>query len=155
MTLTQLSFIAALALVVTTGCDAMDVGGAPGRRKGAAAGGDDAGEVTTAPSPPPEKVGGATVPPVEGGPGIEQPAEPGGYKEAIAPLMSASGCLECHHAGRPIDLARYPFMAGAKDETADRLVRSLETTMPPSPRAKVDGAVVARIQKWRQEGMKP
>lgn len=149
----RLAVALALSLVAATGCEAMDTGASSARKRspGPGASADDAGEVVAVAKP--EQVGGATVPPVVAGPAGEQPAQPGGYKEAIAPLMTA--CIECHHAGRTIDLSRYPFMAGGKDESADRLVRSLESTMPPSPRPKVDAAVVERVRKWRQEGMKP
>jgi hypothetical protein len=44
-----------------------------------------------------------------GGPPPSLPPQPGGFQSTIAPLLDQSGCTECHHHGRPVDLTTYPF----------------------------------------------
>ena len=92
---------------------------------------------------------GATAPP----PG--EPPAPGGFQLTIAPLLDAQGCTECHHHGRPIDVTAYPFMAGAPPATAQALVASLTTNMPPAPRTAVSQTVIDQVNAWVAAGMKP
>jgi hypothetical protein len=84
-----------------------------------------------------------------------KPLDPNGFTAKIAPMLDAQGCTECHHAGRPIDLTKYPFMTGAANDTADRLTRSLTTTMPPAPREKAPSSIADAIAAWKAAGMKP
>lgn len=145
------------AVLSVVGCDSADPGSL-GARSRAPAGeeeGEGSGSGSGSGSRGRGTGGTSTAPPVVDGPGEEQQAQPGGYKLTIAPLIASAGCMECHHAGRQIDLSRYPFMAGSPQDTADRLVRCLGTTMPPAPRPAPDAALAARINQWKAEGMKP
>jgi hypothetical protein len=90
-----------------------------------------------------------------GGPPPPQQGQPGGFQQTIAPLLDSAGCTECHHHGRPIDLTTYPFMAGTPSDTANQLLASLTTNMPPSPRTAAPLSVGAAIQTWIAAGMKP
>lgn len=83
------------------------------------------------------------------------PPEPNGFQLTVAPLLDAQGCTECHHAGRPIDLTHYPFMAGAPDAAAQKLLDSFQKGMPPAPRDPAPASVVDQVTKWRAAGMKP
>jgi hypothetical protein len=83
------------------------------------------------------------------------PPAPGGFQQAIAPLLDAQGCTECHHAGRPIDLTRYPFMAGDPATAAQQLITSLSNDMPPAPRDRAPTSVTDAIAQWKADGMKP
>lgn len=94
--------------------------------------------------------------PATGGPApAGKPLDPNGFTAKIAPLLDAQGCTECHHAGRPIDLTKYPFMAGDDKDTADRLTRSLAGTMPPAPRDRAPASLTDAVAAWRTAGMKP
>lgn len=90
-----------------------------------------------------------------GGPPPPQSPQPGGFQQTVAPLLDAAGCTECHHHGRPIDLTTYPFMAGTPSDTANQLLASLTTNMPPAPRTAAAQSVSAAIQGWMAAGMKP
>ena len=94
--------------------------------------------------------GGAYTPPPP-----SQPAQPGGFQQTIAPLLDASGCTECHHHGRPIDLTTYPFMAGTAAATAAQLVGSFTSGMPPAPRTPAAQSVIDQVNAWIAAGMKP
>ncbi len=141
--------VLAMALLVTA-CAPTEQGNLSSKKRGGGTD-EDPGAQTTDPK------SGATVPPVVGGPGDALPAEPGGYQLTVAPLMEKSGCTECHHIGRTINLLSYPFMAGSSTETASRLAASIggSGTMPPSPRGKADPALLAAITTWQSNGGKP
>lgn len=83
------------------------------------------------------------------------PLDPAGFTLAVAPVLEKEGCMECHHAGRPIDLTRYPFMAGTANETADALIASFGKDMPPAPRDRSPSSVVDKVTAWKAAGMKP
>ena len=100
------------------------------------------------------------TPPATPAPGPTQlppavPPAPGGFQQAIAPLLDAQGCTECHHAGRPIDLTRYPFVAGDAASAAQQLIDSLSNDMPPAPRDRAPASVIDAVAQWKAEGMKP
>jgi hypothetical protein len=85
----------------------------------------------------------------------KQPPDPNGFQLTIAPLLDAQGCTECHHAGRPIDLTQYPFMAGDPATAAQKLIAALGTTMPPAPRDPPPASLATTITQWQGAGMKP
>jgi hypothetical protein len=85
----------------------------------------------------------------------KQPPDPNGFQLTIAPLLDAQGCTECHHAGRPIDLTQYPFMAGDPATAAQKLVAALGTSMPPAPRDAPPPSLASAIMQWQSAGMKP
>jgi hypothetical protein len=126
-------------------------GGAAGSSSGASTGGSSSGGTAGSSS------GGSTSP--DGGPWTppppSQPPQPGGYQQTIAPLLDASGCTECHHHGRPIDLTTYPFMAGSASDAAAQLVASLSKDMPPAPRTPAAQSVIDQVNAWVAAGMKP
>jgi hypothetical protein len=103
--------------------------------------------------------GGGTTSSSDGGaytpPPPSQPAQPGGFQDTIAPLLDASGCTECHHHGRPIDLTTYPFMAGSASATAAQLAGSFGSGMPPAPRTPAAQSVIDQVNAWIAAGMKP
>ncbi len=80
---------------------------------------------------------------------------PGGFQATIAPLLDQTGCTECHHHGRPIDLTTYPFMQGSASDTAQSLVSALTNDMPPAPRTPATAAVVSAVQAWVDAGTLP
>lgn len=90
-----------------------------------------------------------------GGPPPSQPPQAGGFQQTVAPLLDQAGCTECHHHGRSIDLTTYPFMAGTATDTANQLLTSLTTNMPPAPRTVAPSSVGAAVQAWIKAGMKP
>ncbi len=102
---------------------------------------------------------GGGSPGVDGGgytpPPPSQPAQPGGFQQTIAPLLDASGCTECHHHGRPIDLTTYPFMAGSAADAAAQLAGAFTTNMPPAPRTPAAQSVIDQVNAWIAAGMKP
>ncbi len=116
--------------------------------------GTDAGGANDASAP---SDGGATV---DGGAtpadsGTTMPPVTGGFQLTIVPLLNAQGCTECHHAGKPYDLTRYPFAGGDPAMVADKLIASMGTTMPPAPRDKVPADIVEKVKAWKAGGMKP
>jgi hypothetical protein len=147
-----------LALATVTACQ--PAGNTSSLRRGAGNVPDDDGTPSDPSSPTENPKTGETPPapapttkPTGGTPA--KPLDPNGFTAKIAPILDAQGCTECHHAGRPIDLTKYPFMAGDDKDIADRLTKSLGTTMPPAPRDRAPSSVTDAIAAWRAAGMKP
>jgi hypothetical protein len=46
-------------------------------------------------------------------------------------------------------------MAGSAQDTANKLLASLTTNMPPAPRTAAPSSVGAAVQTWIAAGMKP
>jgi hypothetical protein len=124
--------------------------GAPPTSSGATAGGAGSSSGTSG-----ARSGGATGPSDAGALPPSQPPAPGGFQLTIAPLLDASGCTECHHHGRPIDVTTYPFMAGSPASAAQQLVTSFTTNMPPAPRTPVPQSVIDQVDAWVDAGMLP
>jgi len=116
-------------------------GGSPGTNPGSSSGSASGSGSSSSSS------GGSVPPP--------QPPQAGGFQQTLAPLLDEAGCTECHHHGRSIDLTTYPFMAGSAQDTAQQLLTSLTTNMPPAPRTTAPSSVGAAVQTWIAAGMKP
>ena len=134
------------------------------KKKKKDAGTQDAGEVVTEDAGADGLVdagagGDGSVPADAGAPGTDagtsMPPVTGGFQLTVMPLLNAQGCTECHHAGKPYDLTRYPFAGGDPAMAADKLIASMTTTMPPAPRDKAPADVIEKVKAWKAAGMKP
>jgi hypothetical protein len=64
-------------------------------------------------------------------------------------------CTECHHTGKALDLTRVPFRAGDMGMLVDSVVQHAGSDMPPAPRDRMPSDVIAKIQKWKSDGLAP
>jgi mono/diheme cytochrome c family protein len=76
------------------------------------------------------------------------------YARDILPIMEEH-CTECHHEGRQPDFVDLPADASLRDLIAARIIARGETTMPPSPRDHLAADELAKIQKWKDDGVNP
>ena len=66
------------------------------------------------------------------------------YLKQVKPIFDRR-CAECHHAGKDLDLTTFP--ANTKPTMA-KVLASLGTTMPPSPREKMTAEEIAIVKGY-------
>lgn len=83
---------------------------------------------------------------------------PGGGNQGLSAEVKKifdQHCVECHHAGKQIDLTKFPMSAGDQSLLGTTLLSVVGTTMPPAPRDKLTPAQIDTLRKWKDAGFKP
>jgi mono/diheme cytochrome c family protein len=88
---------------------------------------------------------------VTGGRATARTAAPAVHFAEVEPIFVAN-CVECHHAGKPIDLTTPP---SAKLTDKILTVAAAAGPMPPAPRDHLTAADLAQIQAWKAGGYLP
>jgi len=82
------------------------------------------------------------------------------YHQNVAPILDKH-CVECHSAGKSLDLSRFPFKWAAGNDQLQIVNLILAKTggtkpkMPPGNRPKLTANQLNVIEQWRNDGLNP